>query len=129
MAEISVALRTKLVQDPSVHALVGNRVYDDVLYQVEDAVTVQNVSSFPVSVHNHASDQSMSRFQLTAFGKTRETANAIARAIKKCLDRIPFYVSGVQFIARFANRSSIGRDTDSKLFGIAQDFMVIHDDD
>jgi hypothetical protein len=87
MADLGSAVRAYLAADVNVAALVGVRIYPDVLPQGYSVATGGALTYTIIdTVHDHLinglSGIARSRIEFAAFGKTRVIANAIAEAVR-----------------------------------------------
>jgi hypothetical protein len=87
MADLGSAVRAYLAADVSVAALVGVRIYPDVLPQGYSVATGGALTYTIIdTVHDHLINGlagiARSRIEFAAFGKTRVIANAIAEAVR-----------------------------------------------
>jgi hypothetical protein len=87
MADLGSAIRAYLAANAGVAALVGSRIYPDVLPQgysvaTGGALTYMVISTTHDHLINGLSGIARSRIEFTAFAKTRVIANAIAEAVR-----------------------------------------------
>ena len=84
MADIGVALRTKLVGTAAVAALLGTRVYPDRLPQTTTlpAAVYYGVSGVDEPKLSGLLGQAQQRLQVDAYAETRLAANSLALAIR-----------------------------------------------
>lgn len=89
MPDISATIRSITVADSAVAALVGTRMYSDVipqkctmpaiLYSVVDTVANEHLSGI--------ADVSRARIQIDCFAKTRSQANSLGDAVRLALEK------------------------------------------
>ena len=89
MADIGTTVRTFIAAKTGVAALVGSRIYPDVLpqaYKVSSggALTYVVVSTLHDTKLNGLAGVARCRIEFTAYASTRAGANAIAEAIRTC---------------------------------------------
>lgn len=81
-------LRDRLINDATLAALVGSRVYPVRLPQAPTlpAVTYQRASTRFVGSHGGTDGLGVVRYQLTAFADTYEEASAVAEAVRLAIE-------------------------------------------
>ena len=84
-ADVSKALRDKILSYTDVAALVGQRMYFDVLVQnaTLPAIAYYKVSTVREHTISNVTDLAHSRFQFDCYATTAERANDIVHAIRK----------------------------------------------
>lgn len=82
------AIRDALVEDATVAALVGTRVYPIRLPELPTlpALTYQRISSRPIGSHQGAGELEAGRWQVTAWADTYNGVQALALATERALD-------------------------------------------
>jgi len=121
------AVRTLLVADSAVLALVGQRITPLVLPQTEvlPAVTYQEISTAPYNQLGGRSKASQVRLQVNVFAKSYQEAFNISKAI---LDVLESY-SGVSAALQINYISYAGKrdlyEEDSRLYHIASDYSIL----
>lgn len=86
MADLQVAVRTFLLTKTAITDLVGQRIYADDLPQsaTMPAITTQRISTRHDHQLSDFAGLAHARVQYACFAATRQTANAIAEAIRSC---------------------------------------------
>lgn len=126
-------VRTLLLSDAAIAALVGTRVYPTILPQASTfpAITYQRISRIPVA--DHLSDVgalARPRVQVDSWAGTRDGAEALGEAVRRKLNGYRGPVAGsedVQMIQLDAVRDLY--DDDVKLHRHSADYFVFHEED
>ena len=135
MPDISATIRARTINDSVVSALVGTRMYADVIpqkctmpaisYSVVDTVANEHLTGI--------ADVSRARIQIDAIAKTRGGANALADAIRLALQMNNRVTTSGQFVNEINliggeefvfEKSESG--TDERRFINSQDFYVFY---
>lgn len=134
MPDIAASIRTRLLADASVAALVGTRIQSDVLEQGQTlpAITYQVIDTVPNETLAAISDVSRARVQVDCFGATRGAANALADAVRLSLQMFrgligSQFVNGIQMPTgeiHLVDRNEAG--TDQRRYITTQDFYVFY---
>lgn len=124
------AMRTLMLADAAVDALLGNRIYP-VMIPKEVALPCARISrtmARPVNVKNHATDLEMVDIQLSVFAKTYKSAHETTEACRAAVER--FYgavvvgstnaiIGGIRY-----DGTSDGYEPEGEVFHVISEYMV-----
>jgi hypothetical protein len=129
--EIGEGLRTFLLVDPGIAAVVGTRVYPVVLPQglAQPAIRLTLISGQRV----HASPQGGSmlsgpRIQLDAWAPSYASAYALAELIRKRINGYRGLMDAVPVQGVFFADERDGFDAESKLYFVSRDYFVFFEE-
>lgn len=100
MPDIGSTVRTILVNDATVSALVSTRVYSDSLPQqvALPAITYTVVTATPNETLTAIANVSTARIQVDCFDDTRGDANTLADGVRLALEMVNHTLTGSQFV-------------------------------
>ena len=86
MADIAIAIRTELLTEATITAIVGQRIYCDAMPQTATlpAIEMTIVSDVPEMQLSDITGLTQARIELLCIADRRTTARALAQAIRTC---------------------------------------------
>jgi len=107
---VEAALVARLTGDAGVTALVGSRVYPQVVPQdaAMPALAYQRISETPEYSHTGFSSLSRTRFQITIEADTMASVKAVAQAVRIALRGVTWSFGAVDVFASFIESSTDG---------------------
>lgn len=126
---IETALRNKLIEDATLFALVGQRVYfigkipQDVTLPY---VTIQTIDDIPIQSHGGFSVLSTARVQINSFDDSYLGCKAVDAAIFNAINNWKGQVSGGPYIGSCLKEMSgdFPNDDNPDISGIHTDYMI-----
>lgn len=126
MADVTEAVRSRLVAHAGTTALIGTRAWFYMLPQdpTLPAVTVQQISAVRPSAMGSDVGKAEGRIQTRACAANRAGVKALAEQIRAALQRFSGTVASTEIIdIRFANERE-NYEADVKVWTVDQDWMV-----
>lgn len=107
---VEAALVARLMATAGLVALVGSRVYPQVVPQdaAMPALAYQRISEMPQYSHSGFSALSRTRFQITAEAGTMATVKAVAQQVRIALRGVTWTFGTVDVLASFIETSTDG---------------------
>lgn len=128
MADVEEAVYAILVGDAEVSALVGTRVYPQVIPQdaALPAVAYSRISARRVKSHSGPSRLARPRVQVTCSAKTYGAAKALAAAARGALDGFKGTAAGLDVQGAWLDNDGDEYGDDGELRSVRMDFMIWH---
>lgn len=135
MADISATIRTLSIADSDVSALVGTRMYSDVLPQkcTMPAIAYQVISTVANEELVNVTALTRARIQIDCFAKTRGEANQLAEKVRIALHKKHRGNNSGQWIDEISLAGGEEHEfvqpeagTDQRRFITSQDFFVFY---
>lgn len=124
LTDIHEAIRSLLIADTAVHALVGARIYP-IHMPLEanlPAITIHEISGPEDYVTGHG----FPRYQISCWSTSFSAAKAIKDAVKSCLNRYRGIVSGIDIHnISFLNSEDLYEE-EVRLYHIPMDFQIVY---
>lgn len=127
MARVDDALRTLVLADAGMSALIGERMYPDVLPQgaTFPAIRFFEVSLTPLYQHDGDANLDTSRYQFDCYAANRPAAKDVAMVLRTILGGLKkVYRDGVNFQAGFLVNSLSGYDDALNAWRVTQDYQL-----
>lgn len=129
MADIEAAVYSILTADSTLAALVGTRVYPNVVPQdvALPAVAYQRISTSRVYSHSPGVSQlARPRFQFTSVANSYSDVKAVANAVRGALDAYGGTAASVLVFTMLSQNEFDTFSDDGDLHTVRQDFYVWH---
>lgn len=126
MPRVDDALRAWVLADAGVSALIGQRMYPDVLPQgaIFPAIRYFEVSLSPLYAHQGDLNLDTSRYQFDCYAATRPAARDLAAALRAALSGKKTYQDGVTFRSTQLVNSLSGYDDALNAWRMVQDYQL-----
>lgn len=129
MADIEAAVYSILTADSTLSALVGTRIYPNVVPQdvTLPAVAYQRISTSRVYSHSPGVSQlARPRFQFTSVARSYSDVKAVANALRGALDAYGGTAASVLVFTMLSQNEFDTFSDDGDLHTVRQDFYVWH---
>lgn len=130
MPEAEQAIYAVLSGNAPITALVGGRIYPTQLPQevVWPAISYARVSDVPARALGVDLAPTQSRFQVSAWGQSYDSAKDVASAVRNALSRYRGTIVGVVLADVFWDgETDLGFDAEARVYQIIEEFLVWHD--
>ena len=132
---IEEALYSRLTNDAGVFALVGLRVYPQVIPQdaAYPAIAYERLTGEHIRSLTGSSQAANPRYELTCWGATRNSAKSVSEAVRGCLDGYVGTVGGVKIMKCILEDDSdnleqtAGADRQTR-YGVTMVFNIWHEE-
>ena len=124
--DIRPAIRSALLSDPLVAAIVDARIYPAVAPQGERRalIVLHRVSEVSEPTLKGESGLHVSRVQVDAWGATLDDASALAEAVRGRLHGLAGLWAGIVLTGAFAGSIREGQDRETGAWRVGRDYMV-----
>jgi hypothetical protein len=129
MAGIAPGIRTALLADGTVTAVVSTRIYFTMLPQepTYPAITLELISGDPHNAIASLPTLVWSRVRVNAWGKTFGAANALALLVEAALNGKTISVAGLEIRSVYADGMQSLYEPAVEAHYISQDFRIWHE--
>lgn len=126
MADIEAVLYAKLIADSGLSALIGTRVYPNVIPQnaTLPAIAYQRISTRQTVSHSGPSNLYRPRFQFTAVSTTYANVKAVAGALRDALNGLTDEATTPPLGVALMDNETDGFTDASDLYSVRQDYFI-----
>ncbi len=131
MSTVETALRTKLLADATVAALIADRIEPEPLAQgsILPAITYRRISATRGETFDGPSGLTWPRIQLDLWALSHDTARALFDAVRVAVNGKAFISSGVVVQKAQVISDQDFYEPDVKLHRVSADLMVWHEEE